>query len=87
MHLDSQTHCCKQPAVILLTPHPATVKIENILYDALHRFNFICSLAVDLFMFFLLHKLDHLLAMERFIHVLSAGSNQINFTLSFKFSK
>ena len=84
MHLDSQTHCCEQPAVIFVTAHPATVEVKNILYDTLHRLNFICSFTVNLFMFLLRHEFDHLFAMRRFIHVLPTVSNQIHFTLSFE---
>jgi hypothetical protein len=59
MHLDGKPYGIKQPAVICSAFHPASVKVEDLLYQTLHWLNKICSLFVNLSEFGLSHNSHH----------------------------
>ena len=52
----------EKPSIVFVTAHPATVQLEYILYDSLHRFDLKSSFTLELLVLRSSHEFSYLLA-------------------------
>ncbi len=67
-HLHSHTHGGEEPAIVVVTAHPAEVQVENLFDQSLHRLNRRAALSVNLAMWSRAHFFDHPFPCGRLVH-------------------
>jgi len=82
--LYGNAHRGKEPAVVVIAPHPTLVKVENVLDQTLHRFDRVAALSVNAPMSLGIQLPPHLLAWRGFVFAPPHRRQQLNIVLVFQ---